>query len=78
MFNQRENREQMKIDRTAALLDNARQMAAQAGADRTAALTGMIGGVTSALGGLNLGGGNKKSVVPDLTETQVDLGFDLP
>ncbi len=80
MFNQRENREQQKIDRTAALLDNARQMAAQAGADRTAALTGMIGGVASALGGLNLGGG-KSSVVPDLpdlTETQVDLGFELP
>ena len=49
MFNQRENREQQKIDRTAAELDNARQMAAQAQADRTSALTGMIGGVADSL-----------------------------
>jgi len=49
MFSQRENREQQKIDRTAAELDNARQMAAQAQADRTSALTGMIGGVANSL-----------------------------
>ena len=49
MYTQRENREQQKIDRTAAELDNARQMAAQAQADRTSALTGMIGGVADSL-----------------------------
>jgi hypothetical protein len=49
MFSQRENREQQKIDRTAAELDNARQMAAQAQADRTSAFTGMIGGVADSL-----------------------------
>jgi len=65
MFNQRENREQMKIDRTAALLDNARQMAAQASADRTAALTGMIGGITSSLS--SLGGGSSNNSTPPPT-----------
>ena len=55
VFQQKENREQMEIDRTAALLDNARMMAAQAGADRTAAMTGMIGGIASAFGGLGKG-----------------------
>ena len=51
MFNQRENREQQKIDRTAAELDNARMMAAQAGADATSAMTGMIGGISKMFGG---------------------------
>jgi len=48
-FEQRENREQQKIDRTAAELDNARMMAAQAGADQTSAFTGMLGGITNSL-----------------------------
>lgn len=48
-FQQRENREQQKIDRTAAELDNARMMAAQAAADQTSALTGMLGGITNSL-----------------------------
>ena len=58
MYQQREAREQMQIDRTAAMLDNARMQAAQAGADRTAAMTGMISGVTSALGGAFGSGGS--------------------
>jgi len=49
VFNQTEIRENAKIDRTAAELDNARQMQAQAAADQTAALTGMIGGITGSL-----------------------------
>ena len=49
VFNQTETRENAKIDRTAAELDNARMMQAQAAADGTSALTGMIGGVTSSL-----------------------------
>lgn len=49
VFGQREIRENTKIDRTAAQLDNARMMQAQAAADQTAALTGMIGGITGSL-----------------------------
>ena len=49
VFQQKENREQQKIDRTAAELDNARMMAAQASADQTSALTGMLGGITNSL-----------------------------
>ncbi len=49
VFNQTETRENAKIDRTAAELDNARMMQAQAAADGTSALTGMIGGITSSL-----------------------------
>ena len=49
VFTQKENREQQKIDRTAAELDNARMMAAQAQADQTSAFTGMLGGITDTL-----------------------------
>ncbi len=49
-FQQRETREQQQLDRTAAQLDNARMAAAQASRDGTAALTGAIGGITTALG----------------------------
>tara|TARA_B100000035_G_C20905904_1_gene511630 strand:+ start:182 stop:910 length:729 start_codon:yes stop_codon:yes gene_type:complete len=49
VFSQKENREQQKIDRTAAELDNARMMAAQAQADQTSAFTGMLGGITNSL-----------------------------
>ena len=47
MFQQRENRETAKIDRTAAQLDNARAAMNQARADRTSAMTGMIGGIAN-------------------------------
>tara|TARA_A100001201_G_scaffold55699_1_gene54094 strand:+ start:225 stop:956 length:732 start_codon:yes stop_codon:yes gene_type:complete len=49
VFQQKEIREQQKIDRTAAELDNARMMAAQAQADQTSAFTGMLGGITDTL-----------------------------
>tara|TARA_R100000541_G_scaffold21557_1_gene31517 strand:- start:658 stop:1386 length:729 start_codon:yes stop_codon:yes gene_type:complete len=49
VFNQTETRENAKIDRTAAELDNARMMQAQAASDQTSALTGMIGGITGSL-----------------------------
>ena len=49
MFNQRENREMQKINRTAAQLDNARMAVAQAQRDGTAAITGAIGGIANAL-----------------------------
>ena len=49
MFSATEKRQDAKIDRTAAELDNARMMQAQASADGTSALTGMLGGVTTSL-----------------------------
>ena len=49
MFNQRENREMQKINRTAAQLDNARAAVAQAQRDGTSAITGAIGGIANAL-----------------------------
>ena len=49
MFNQRENREMQKINRTAAQLDNARMAVAQAQRDSTSAITGAIGGIANAL-----------------------------
>lgn len=48
MFGAKENREQQKIDRVAAQLSGAAAQEGQANADRTSALTGMIGGVASA------------------------------
>ena len=50
MFGARENREQQKIDRVAAQLGGASAQEAQARADKTGALTGMIGGIASAAG----------------------------
>lgn len=50
VFQTREQREMQKLDRVAGQLAAARQAAAQAGADKTAALTGMIGGVASIAG----------------------------
>lgn len=49
VYGEREKREQQKIDRVAAQLDNARMMEAQARADQTSALTGMISGITSSI-----------------------------
>lgn len=50
MFGARENREMQELDRTAALLGAAAQAKAQAGADKTAAITGMVGSVASIAG----------------------------
>jgi hypothetical protein len=50
MFGARENREQQKIERTAAQLTGATMQEGQANTNYTSALNGMIGGVTSTLG----------------------------
>lgn len=50
MFGAREAREQGKIDRVAGQLSGAQAREMQAQADYTGALTGMIGGITSAVG----------------------------
>ena len=50
MFGTRENREMQELDRTAALLGAATQAEAQAKADKTSAVTGMIGSVASIAG----------------------------
>ena len=49
-FEAREAREQDKIDRVSAQLSGATRQEAQAKADKTGALTGMIGGIASAAG----------------------------
>jgi len=50
MFGAREGREQQKIDRVAGQLSGAQAQEGQARANYTSALTGMIGGITSAAG----------------------------
>lgn len=50
MFGAQEGREQQKIDRTAGLLGGAQAQQMQAQADRTGAITGMIGGLSSIAG----------------------------
>lgn len=50
MFAAQENREQSKIDRIAAQLGGAQAQQIQAQADRTGAITGMIGGLASIAG----------------------------
>jgi hypothetical protein len=50
MFGAKENREQQKIDRVAGQLSGAAAQEGQARADRTSALTGMIGGISSIAG----------------------------
>ena len=67
MFNARETREMQKINRTASQLDNARAAMAQANRDGTAAITGAIGGITTALtkiDGSNSNNNNNKSNDP--------------
>jgi hypothetical protein len=50
VFGAKESREQGKIDRVAAQLSGAEAQEGQANANYTSALTGMIGGITSAAG----------------------------
>lgn len=50
MFGVRENREQQKMDRVAGQLQGAQAREMQAQADRTGALTGMVSGISGALG----------------------------
>lgn len=50
MFNAKDRREAGQLDRVSAQLSGAQGREAQAASDRTAAITGAIGGVTSAIG----------------------------
>ena len=52
MFGQRESREMQQLDRTAAMLGASRQAEAQAGSDKTGAMTGMFGSLAGIAGGL--------------------------
>lgn len=71
MFGAQENREQQKIDRTAGLLGGAQAQQMQAQADRTGALTGMIGGLSSIAGSMagaaRQGASNTNSNLPPPT-----------
>ena len=52
VFNQRENREMQQLDRVASQLGAARQAEAQAGSDKTGAITGMFGSLAGIAGGM--------------------------
>ena len=56
-FGQREQREMQQLDRTASLLGASRQAEAQAGMDKTGAMTGMFGSLAGIAGAAF--GGNK-------------------
>ena len=60
VFGQQEAREMQKMDRVAGQLAGAQNRAAQARADQTGALTGMIGGITSTIGSMASSGAFKK------------------
>ena len=51
VFGQTENREMQQLDRTAAMLGASRQAEAQAGSDKTGAITGMFGSLAGIAGG---------------------------
>jgi hypothetical protein len=71
MFNAQETREQGKIDRVAGQLGGAQSRERQAQADRTGALTGMIGGLSSIAGSMagaaRQGSGSTTSNLPPPT-----------
>jgi hypothetical protein len=50
MFGTRESREMQQLDRVSNQISNAQQRQTQASADRTGALTGMVGGLASTAG----------------------------
>jgi len=50
VFGQTENREMQQLDRTAAMLGASRQAEAQAGSDKTGAMTGMFGSLAGIAG----------------------------
>ena len=52
VFNQRENREMQQLDRVASQLGASRQAEAQAGSDKTGAITGMFGSLAGIAGGM--------------------------
>ena len=59
VFGAKEDREMQKLDRVSAQLSGAQARQAQASADRTGALTGMIGGLSSTFGSAVAGGAFK-------------------
>ena len=59
VFGAKEDREMQKLDRVSAQLSGAEARQAQASADRTGALTGMIGGLASTFGSAVAGGAFK-------------------
>jgi len=61
VFGQQEAREMQKMDRVAGQLSGAQGRAAQARADQTGALTGMIGGITSTIGSMASSGAFAKT-----------------
>jgi len=69
MFGARENREQQQIDRVAGQLSGAQAQEMQAQADRTGALTGMIGGLSSIAGSVAQGrqGNNNRTTTTTTT-----------
>jgi hypothetical protein len=60
VYGQQEAREIAKMDRVAGQLSNAQAREAQARADQTGALTGMIGGITSTIGSMASSGSFSK------------------
>ena len=58
-FGAKEEREMQQLDRVSAQISGAEARQAQAGADRTGALTGMIGGLASTFGSAVAGGAFK-------------------
>lgn len=61
VYGQKEAREMQKMDRVAGQLSGAQQRQAQAKADSTAAMTGMIGGITSTIGSMASSGSFSKA-----------------
>jgi len=61
VFGQQEAREMQKMDRVAGQLSGAQQRQAQASADYTGALTGMVGGIASTVGSMASSGAFKKT-----------------
>ena len=69
-YGEKDKREQAKIDRTSAELDNARMQAAQAASDQTSALTGAIGGITQSLASAYTPNTPTPEVDPNTTEVK--------
>jgi len=73
MFNATENREQQKIDRVAGQLGLAANREYQAGADKTSAITGAIGSISSLAGGLATNLTNKSVANTNLAASQNNM-----
>jgi hypothetical protein len=76
MFNATENREQQKIDRVAGQLGLAANREYQAGADKTSAITGALGSISSLAGGLATNLTNTNVANTNLTTALVNQASD--